>query len=76
MAASPALSAATEEQRKPPHLAPKPPRETTRLAFLPRLAFIIQSLAHSIFLCVPQSTVTEMYNIYIAFIETLTQGIK
>lgn len=59
VAASPALSAATEEQRKPPHLAPKAPRETSRQAFLPRLAFIVQLLAHSIFLCIPQSTVTK-----------------
>lgn len=73
VAASPALSAATGEQREPPHLAPKAPREITRLAFLPRLGFIIQSLAHSIFLCIPQSTVTEIYNIYIVLIKTLTQ---
>lgn len=73
VAASPALSAATGEQREPPHLAPKAPRETTRLAFLPRSGFIIQSLAHSIFLCIPQSAVTEIYNIYIVFIKTLTQ---
>lgn len=74
VAASPALSAATGEQRKPPHLAPKAPRETTGLPFLPRLAFIIQLLAHSIFLCIPQSTVTETDKIYIVFIKTLTQG--
>lgn len=64
VAASPALSAATGEQRKPPHLAPKAPRETTGLPFLPRLPFIIQLLAHSIFLCIPQSTVTKTDEIY------------
>lgn len=74
VAASPAPSAATEEQRKPPHLAPKAPRETTGLAFLPRLGFIVQSFAHSIFLCIPQSTVTKIFDIYIALIKTLIQG--
>lgn len=64
VAASPAPSAATEEQRKPPHLAPKAPRETSRLAFLPRLGFVIQQFAHSIFLCIPQSTVPKTHDIY------------
>lgn len=74
VAASPALSAAPEEQRKPPHLAPKAPRETSGLAFLPRLGFIVQSIAQSVFLCIPQSAVTKIHEVYIVFIKTLTQG--
>lgn len=77
MAALPChVSSKTEEQRKPPCLAPKSLRKTSRLAFPPRLVFIIRSLAHSIFLCILQSTISNIYGIYFAFIKTLEQGNK
>jgi len=65
------VSSTTVEQKKPPCLTPKPLRKISCLAFLPHLGFIIQSLAHSIFFCIPQNIISNIYGIYFAFIKTV-----